>query len=374
MRYLSIAVLVAVAAFVARPALSEVHFRQVSFEDAKKLAATEHKKIMVDFYTGWCKWCHVLDQQTYSDDRVGQIADAKFISLKIDAEHGEGIALAKANKVQGYPTIVFFEAEGAEIDRVVGFEDAARFARSLEQAASGGSKAVIDEIEKSKTVTDPAKWMMAATYYQQRHHIDQALSAYDRVIQYDPENKLHLKEEAVYQVAFLSPGDQQYDELEKAVAEFPMREEASQANITLLGHSLGLKDPAEKAKAARRIDMWAVRRPDDAATFNYFAWAAAEAGVFLDKAQFYSKRAVGLAKDNTERATYMDTQAEVEYKLGHKAEALAIENKALTLIDPVKDRKLHKQLGMQKAKFDGTMIDLSEDDSQARPAAPAKAH
>ncbi|MDP4199243.1 MAG: thioredoxin family protein [Bacteroidota bacterium] len=356
MKYLSIAALLMLVA--ARPAISEVHFREVGFEAAKKLAATEHKKVMVDFYTGWCGWCKVLDRNTYSDEHVGQIADAKFVSIKIDAEHGEGVALAKQYKVSGYPTIIFFAPDGEVIDRVVGYEDASSFARSLEQASSGGSKAVIDEIESGTPVTDPAKWMIAASKYQQQHNQEKALAAYDRVIQYDPENKLHLKEEAVYQVAFLSPGEQQVLELEKAVTEYPMRSEGTQAIMIIIDHYLRQKDPQLFLKAERMIDMWAVRRPDDAQAFNYFAWAAAERGASLDKAESYAKRAVSLAKDNTERASYMDTQAEVLYQQGHKAEASALEDKALALTDPVKDGRLQKQLRMQKDKFDGKIVDL----------------
>jgi len=170
-------------------ASAEVHFRNVSFDEAKKLAAKEHKAVMVDFYTSWCGWCKVLDRKTYTDDNVGRIADEKFVSVKIDAEKGEGVALAKAGKVTGYPTIVFYTSEGKEIDRVVGYEDADRFARSLELAAAGGAKAVINEVEGSNTVTDPGKWLVAANYYAEHRENAKAVAAFQKVVTLDPDNK-----------------------------------------------------------------------------------------------------------------------------------------------------------------------------------------
>ncbi|HEX5315417.1 MAG TPA: thioredoxin family protein, partial [Candidatus Kapabacteria bacterium] len=45
-------------------ASAEVHFRNVSFDEAKQAAVKEHKAIMVDFFTTWCGWCKVLDKNT----------------------------------------------------------------------------------------------------------------------------------------------------------------------------------------------------------------------------------------------------------------------------------------------------------------------
>src|SRR5947209_236865 len=139
-------------------ARAEVEFRDVSFAEAKKLSAKEHKPIMIDFFTTWCGWCKVLDRKTYTDDNVAKIANEKFICLKIDAEKGEGVDLAKKLNIGGYPTIVFFTKDGDVIDRVVGYQDAQHFAKSLEQAAAGGSKVMIDEIEKNPSIKDASKW------------------------------------------------------------------------------------------------------------------------------------------------------------------------------------------------------------------------
>lgn len=113
---------------------SEVHFKDLAFKDALKEAAKGHKVIMVDLYTDWCGWCKKLDRDTYSDDTVGKYADENFVSLKINAEKGEGISLAKNYQVSGYPTILFFNEKGEEIHRLVGYQAAIKFKETLEVA------------------------------------------------------------------------------------------------------------------------------------------------------------------------------------------------------------------------------------------------
>ena len=61
---------------------AEVHFRSAGFEDAKRLAKAEHKKIMVDFYTSWCGWCKKLDAFLERDD-IKPVFETYFIPVKL---------------------------------------------------------------------------------------------------------------------------------------------------------------------------------------------------------------------------------------------------------------------------------------------------
>jgi thiol:disulfide interchange protein len=133
--------IVGFAAFAVLVALStatfaEVTFKTVSFSDAVKQAKKEKKLVMVDYYTTWCGWCKVLDKKTYSNKAVGEYADANMISLKIDAEKGEGIELTKRSAIQGFPTIIFYDGDGKEVSRIVGYVDAAAFIERMKMAVS----------------------------------------------------------------------------------------------------------------------------------------------------------------------------------------------------------------------------------------------
>jgi thioredoxin 1 len=333
---------------------AEVHFRTVSFAEAKEAAAKEHKAIMIDFYTTWCGWCKVLDRNTYSDENVTKITDAKFVSVKIDAEKGEGIELAKKYGINGYPTIIFFDEGGKEIDRVVGYEDATRFARSLESAAAGGSKAIIGEVESKKSTNDPKKWLTAGNYYAQQNDRTKALAAFRKVLELDPHNKAGNNAEALFAVGFLSSGEEQMKILDSALHVFPNEVDADQANMLLIRHDFDTKHPEE---AARRIDLWAMTHPKDGASFNFFAWTAAQHSTALDRGLEYSKRAETLATTPQEKASAMDTRAEILFKQGKSADASQVEQSAIALLDPAKDKKLYTELTGQKAKFDKAPAD-----------------
>ncbi|MFI5201314.1 MAG: thioredoxin fold domain-containing protein [Candidatus Kapaibacterium sp.] len=330
-------------------ASAEVHFRNVSFEEAKQLAAQEHKAIMVDFYTTWCGWCKVLDKNTYSDENVGKVADAKFIPVKIDAEKGEGIELAKKYGIHGYPTIIFFDEGGKEIDRVVGYEDPSRFLQSLQNAAAGGSSAIIGEVESAKSTTDPKKWFTAANYYAEHNERAKSVTAFKKVLALDPQNKLGNNAESLFAVGFLSTGDKQFNILDSALRVFPNEVDADQANMLLIRHDFDAKEPEN---AARRIDRWAMTHPKDGPSFNFFAWTAAQHGAMLDRAMEYSKRAESLASTPEEKASSIDTRAEILFKEGKAAEASQTEASAIAMIDPIKDKKLLDELNGQKALFD----------------------
>ncbi len=49
----------------------------------KARARTEKKNIFVDCYTTWCVWCRWLDRQIFPDEKVGQLVNDNFVSVRI---------------------------------------------------------------------------------------------------------------------------------------------------------------------------------------------------------------------------------------------------------------------------------------------------
>jgi thiol:disulfide interchange protein len=99
-----------------------------SFEAAQKKARASNKPIMVDFYTDWCGWCKELDANTYS---AGEVIDESqhFVSVKVNAE--KRTDLAQRYKVDGFPTILWVDSGGAELDRLSGYTESREFARFM---------------------------------------------------------------------------------------------------------------------------------------------------------------------------------------------------------------------------------------------------
>jgi thiol:disulfide interchange protein DsbD len=97
------------------------------------------KPAMLDFYADWCVSCKEMEAFTFSDARVRQqLARMLLLQADVTANNAEHKALLKRFSLFGPPGIIFFDAQGREIRglRVVGYQDAERFLKTLELAAA----------------------------------------------------------------------------------------------------------------------------------------------------------------------------------------------------------------------------------------------
>lgn len=115
----------------------EINFETGSYSEVLSKAKSENKIVMIDFFTDWCKWCVELDKVVYTNKEVSEFANTNQINWKIDAEKGEGVDLAKKYNIKGYPTIVFVDPDGKEIDRIVGYLKPAEFLQLIKDFNAG---------------------------------------------------------------------------------------------------------------------------------------------------------------------------------------------------------------------------------------------
>jgi hypothetical protein len=92
--------------------------------------------VLVDLVTPTCRWCKVLERETFPDPRVGA-ALGPTTCLRVEAGAPEGTDLVRRFAVRGYPTILFLDGAGREVDRVVGFLGPERFAAEVARIRRG---------------------------------------------------------------------------------------------------------------------------------------------------------------------------------------------------------------------------------------------
>ncbi|MDR0766694.1 MAG: thioredoxin family protein, partial [Odoribacteraceae bacterium] len=87
--------------------------------------------VFVDCYTTWCGPCKIVDQQIFPLAEVGDYFRQHLVSIRIDMEAGEGPAIKQRYRVRGYPTFLFLDPDGNEINRFMGVRDAASFMEAV---------------------------------------------------------------------------------------------------------------------------------------------------------------------------------------------------------------------------------------------------
>jgi len=97
------------------------------------------KAVMLDFYADWCVSCKEMERYTFSDPRVRAKMDGMLLlRADVTANNERHKLLLKRFSLFGPPGIIFFDAQGREIQglRVVGYQDAERFLKTLEVATA----------------------------------------------------------------------------------------------------------------------------------------------------------------------------------------------------------------------------------------------
>ncbi len=217
--------------FITKVSVAEdVSFSQGTYQDILNLAQQQNKIVMIDFITDWCKWCVETDRKVYTNSEVSAYANEHQINWKIDAEKGEGPDLAKKYGVKGYPTIVFANADGTEIDRIYGFYPAEQFMTKMQDYNNGNNtygaiKKMLDE-----NADDPvANYLMADKMTSNGMEGD--IKVYlEKTISLDPNNEKGYTDDAKFMLAYLNEDP---TALKALLIEYPSSEKAKDGYINL---------------------------------------------------------------------------------------------------------------------------------------------
>jgi uncharacterized protein len=92
-------------------------------------AASERKPVFLYLEAVWCHWCHVMQNQTFRDDRVQALLAERFVVIR--ADHDAQPMLANRFRDYGWPALIFLAADGTELVKRAGYMAPDNFARLL---------------------------------------------------------------------------------------------------------------------------------------------------------------------------------------------------------------------------------------------------
>lgn len=87
----------------------EIHWRSWG-DDVFREAQTAAKPVLLSLSAVWCHWCHVMDETTYSDRRVIELVNNRFIPTRVDNDRRPDVN--RRYNMGGWPTTAFLTETG----------------------------------------------------------------------------------------------------------------------------------------------------------------------------------------------------------------------------------------------------------------------
>lgn len=279
---------------------AQINFVKGSLSEVMQKAKSEHKLLMVDVLTDWCKWCVELDNKVYSNPKVYEFANANQINYKIDAEKGEGVEFAKKYKIKGYPTVLFLDGDGNEIDRVYGYYPAKDFYEMMVDFNKGVNTMNSLTAVLEKDPDDILANLKIADKYISLGKTDDAKKHLDKIIEIDPQNLSGKEDDAKYKLASISDKETIIPNLEAFIKNYPGSDMIKDAYITLAESYYYVKEDVPDAEINFKLLL--SNYPDD----PY---------VILSYGQYLNQRAYALMKDGKSDEDYKNGLALIEQAL-----------------------------------------------------------
>ncbi len=251
--------------------------------------------------------------------------------MRIDAEKGIGPELRDKYNLPGFPTIVFIKANGSEVDRIVGYRPAAIFLGEMERI--NRNEGTIDDLshQLASYPEDDSLIVRIAEKYEERGDLEAALLYWEKLLLL-PSDKQDL---AHYKVATNSARIADSAEpLTSYLQKYPSGIFTAEAFSSLRRFNRSLKDTAAEVHTyIEFIDYLERESKLNPGDLNGYAWRMTQLEQNLEDALVKIRQAVELVVDESAdtKAGFIDTEAEVLWKLGRIEEAVAVINKCIEL-------------------------------------------
>lgn len=140
-------------------------------DKALELAARENKPLMISFFAVWCPPCNMLDHEVISSKEFSEAAK-DFVKLRLDVDAEASWPLKARYQVGGYPTVVFANAKGDELLRVVGYRPKAEFLSELKTAWNLRTESLASLTTKADAGNTEAAQRIGLIHFERKEYKD----------------------------------------------------------------------------------------------------------------------------------------------------------------------------------------------------------
>jgi len=97
----------------------ELTWFEDDFDAASAEAAASSKLMLIDLYADLCGPCVTLGEEYFTSEEMRPVL-SNFVLLRLDVDNPEIAPYAQQYNVSSIPCVVVAEADGTEIDRIIG--------------------------------------------------------------------------------------------------------------------------------------------------------------------------------------------------------------------------------------------------------------
>jgi len=273
-----------------------------------------------------------------------------LLAVKIHQDSSYAKVLIDEYKIWGYPTLVFVDSKGEEVDRIVGFRSPVEFLKQIKRVQSGVG--TIPYLIKM-TQNDPNKfqwWTDLASKYEDKKDLKSAVEVWESVAEAGLGDKVFVEYKLTELYGFIN---NDVLDLEYYIADNLNSEYAPYAFRSVISILRKKKEVESEADAWRRyINLMELKKTYTPSLYNSFAWRMAELDINLDKALEKIRRALQMQTNNDSAAIagYKDTEAEILWKMGNIDEAVKVIDECIALQPDDKYMKDQKEKFLQSLK------------------------
>lgn len=389
MKKLSILLLL-ILPFLVKAQDKGIHFEHgLTWEQVKAKAKAENKLIFIDCFATWCGPCKMMSNNVFPQAKAGDFFNKNFISVKLQfdktakdneevkAWHPVADDIEKKYVIKAFPTFLFFNGDGEAVHRIVGASSTADEFVALAKDAIDPSKQYYTVSKKYnagdrepalirnmaiamlKEGNDSTAMVLTSEYfatqksmftkdniemitYFTRSSTDNGFKFfYNNMAKVDSVSGAEatanilkpIIEEEEINSKVLSNGSKTDWELVKKNAMDKYPKMANYVDKMVISSKIryysNTADWKNFAQAA--VDYMKTYGQDASPeTLNNLAWDVfknCKDTIYLSEAANWSKTSF----KNNNNPVYMDTYANILYKLGKKKDAITVENKAVVL-------------------------------------------
>jgi uncharacterized protein YyaL (SSP411 family) len=158
------------AVFAASPSLADPAVTWSGWNnDLFSRATAEKRFVILDLEAVWCHWCHVMEKTTYSDPKVIELLDSKYLPVRVDQDANPDLSNRYGD--WGWPATIVFNSDGTEIAKIRGYIEPERMQALL--------KAVIEDPSPGPSVGEAFEVKPSASTFLTRDQRAELIKNYD---------------------------------------------------------------------------------------------------------------------------------------------------------------------------------------------------